>query len=150
MNLIDITKNNWEKVIFLTTREDGGISIDEEFVASNVYSILESFFNKEWIVKAIENSGELVGFVMYGFSEENNFYEISRFMIDRKYQGKGYGTEALDLIIKEMKIQFDCKEIYVSVVPTNKIAEHIYEKAGFVYTGKILDDEKLYVLKLNK
>lgn len=148
MKLIDVTRENWEKVIFLTTNVDNRHTIEEEFVASNAYSIIESFYEGQWITKTIEHDGELIGFTMYGLCEERNFYEISRVMIDRKFQGKGYGTQALSLIVEEMKKQFGCNEIYLSTEPDNARGKHVYEKFGFVSMGEILDDEELYVLKL--
>lgn len=148
MMLVDITKDNWEKVIFLTTNTENSHTICEEFVASNAYSILQSFYEDDWIIKAIEHKGELIGFAMYGYCEERNFYELCRFMIDRKYQGQGYGTQALSLIVEEMKNKYDCNEIYLSTEPENARAKHVYEKFGFVSTGEIWYDEELYVLKL--
>lgn len=148
MILVDITKDNWEKVIFLTTNTENSHTICEEFVASNAYSILQSFYEDEWIIKAIEHEGELIGFAMYGYCEERNFYELCRFMIDRKYQGQGYGTQALSLIVEEMKNKYNCNEIYLSTEPENARAKHVYEKFGFVSTGEIWYDEELYVLKL--
>lgn len=150
MKLIEITKNNWEKVIFLTTNKDNLYTLGEEFVASNAYSIVQSFYEEEWIIKAIEHKEELIGFAMYGFSEEEQYYEICRFMIDRKFQGKGYGTEALALIVEDMKQQFGCSEVYLSTESNNVIGIHVYEKCGFVKTGKVIEDEDedLYVLKL--
>lgn len=148
MMLVDITKDNWEKVIFLTTNTENSHTICEEFVASNAYSILQSFYEDDWIIKAIEHEGELIGFAMYGYCEERNFYELCRFMIDRKYQGQGYGTQALSLIVEEMKNKYDCNEIYLSTEPENARAKHVYEKFGFVSTGEIWYDEELYILKL--
>ena len=82
------------------------------------------------------------------FAKNENFYELCRFMIDRKYQGQGYGKQALSLIIEEMKNRFNCNEIYLSTDPENVRAKHVYEKFGFVSTGEIWYDEELYVLKL--
>lgn len=45
---------------------------------------------------------------MYGYCYENNSYDICRFMIDHKYQEKGYGKVALGKVIKEMKKFYDC------------------------------------------
>ncbi|WP_106768725.1 GNAT family N-acetyltransferase [Paenibacillus faecalis] len=148
MRLVEITKENWEKVILLTTNKDNQLTLDEEFVASNAYSFAQSFFEGSWTIKAIEHTGELIGFAMYGFSEESNSYELCRFMIDIKFQGNGYGKQALSLIIEEMKNQFGCKEIYLSIVAENTKGKHVYESFGFINTGEIRDDEELYVLKL--
>lgn len=147
MRLINVDKNNWKKVIFLTTDPEGKHFLGEEYVASNAYSLLQAVYEEGWTVKAIEHEGVLIGFTMYGWSEEENFYELCRFMIDRRYQGKGYGKEALDVIVSEMKKEFSCNEIYLSTEPENVRAKHIYEKAGFVSTGKIVDEEELFKME---
>lgn len=94
MKLIDINKDNWEEVIMLATDKEGRHMLGEEFVASNAYSIIEAVYEDGWTTKAIENNGTIIGFTMYGWCEEENYYELC-IMIDRKYQGKGYGKEAL-------------------------------------------------------
>lgn len=148
MQLIDITQNNWEQVILLTTNKNNRHTLGEEFVASNAYSIVQSVFETGWITKAIEHDGNLIGFAMYGHCEEKDFYELCRFMIDHKYQGKGYGKLALAAIIKEMQKQFGCDEVYLSTEPENVKGKHIYEQFGFVNTGEIWDGEELYCLRL--
>ena len=147
MKLIDINKENWEEVILLTTDKDGKHFLGEEYVASNAYSIIQSVYEAGWVIKAIEHDEKIIGFTMYGLSEEDNFYEICRFMIDRRYQGKGYGKKALSVIIDEMRKEFSCNEIYLSVDPENVKAKHIYEKSGFISTGEMLDEEEVYVKK---
>lgn len=73
MKLIEIDKSNWLKVIYLTTNKESMPTICEEFVASNALSIVQALFEKTWITKAIEVEDQLIGFTMYGFSEEQNF-----------------------------------------------------------------------------
>ncbi|WOO38763.1 GNAT family N-acetyltransferase [Anaerocolumna sp. AGMB13020] len=148
MRLADITKENWEAVILLTSNEDGSHTIGEKYVASNAYSIVQSIYEKGWVTKAIEAEDNLIGFAMYGLCEEENIYEICRLMLDRRYQGKGYGKQALALILEEMKKQFQCKEIYLSVALDNIMAKGLYEKAGFVTTGEVVDDEEVYKLNI--
>ena len=148
MWLVDVTKDNWIQVISLTTNENGSHTLVEEFVASNAYSIVQSVYESGWTVKAIENDGTLIGFTMYGFCEEHAVYELCRFMIGRRYQGKGYGEKALEMILAEMKKQFSCTEIYLSTAPDNARGRHIYEKFGFVRTGEVWDEEEVYCLKI--
>ncbi|MGE7933558.1 GNAT family N-acetyltransferase [Viridibacillus arvi] len=148
MKLIEIDKSNWLKVIYLTTNKESMPTICEEFVASNALSIVQAQFEKTWITKAIEMDGQLIGFTMYGFSEEQNFFELCRIMIDRKFQGNGYGPRAILLVIEEMKKLEGCNEIYLSTEPNNKRGKKIYEKLGFKNTGRIVDGEELYCLKL--
>ena len=161
MRLIDITKENWEDVIFLSTNETitvkgsgepyeakGMPSLCEEFVASNALSIVQSVYENGWIIKAIEHNGELIGFTMFGWNEEEEFYELCRIMIDRTMQNKGYGTQAILLILEEMKSRFGCKEVYLSTDPENVRGKHVYEKVGFRSEHKMLDDEELFKITL--
>lgn len=157
MKLIDITKENWLKVVLLTTNQRvtvqrNGTDYDmgdiptlcENFVASNAVSIVQSVYENGWITKAIEQDGELVGFTMYGYCEENNFYELCRIMIDRKHQKNGYGTQAIKLVLDEMKMIDGCKEVYLSTDPENVVGKHVYEKIGFIPENRMIEGEELY------
>ncbi|QAA32334.1 GNAT family N-acetyltransferase [Clostridium manihotivorum] len=146
--LKDIDNQNWEQCIMLTTNKEGKHFICEEFVASNALSIAQSKIQKGWITKAIYDEDTMIGFTMYGFCYENNFYEICRIMIDHKYQGKGYGRKALGKVIEEMKSFKDCNEIFLSFDPENQIGKKLYESFNFKATGRIIDDELLYSLSL--
>ena len=157
MKLIDITKENWKDVIFLTTNQKVTIQANrkpydaghmptlcEDFVASNALSIIQSIYENGWVIKAIEHEGELVGFTMYGYNESEGFFELCRIMIDRTHQGKGYGTQAIKMVLEEMKALEGCKEVYLSTDPENVVGKHIYEKIGFVPEYRMIDGEELY------
>ncbi|SHJ11059.1 diamine N-acetyltransferase [Clostridium cavendishii DSM 21758] len=146
--LKEIDKSNWEKCILLTTNKDNIHYLGEEFIASNAYSIVQSNFENGWITKAIYDENTMVGFTMYGYCYEDNLYEISRIMIDHKYQGKGYGKAALGKVIEEMKSFKDCNEIFLSFDQENQIGKKLYESFNFKDTGKIIDGELLYSLSL--
>ena len=161
MKLVDISSDNWEDVIFLSTNETitvtgsgepyeakGMPSLCEEFVASNALSIVQSVYENGWVIKAIEHEGELIGFTMFGRNEEEEFYELCRIMIDYHYQNKGYGTKAIKMILDEMKSRFGCKEVYLSTDPENIVGKHVYEKVGFRSENKMIDDEELFKIVL--
>ena len=145
--LKDIDENNLLECALLTTNKEGKNYIFEEFVASNAFSIAQSKVQKGWTVKAIYDDDLIIGFTMYGYCYEYDFYEICRFMIDHKYQGKGYGRRALVKIIEEMKENEECKDIYISFDPKNNIARSLYESLGFKDTGKVLEEELLFKLE---
>ena len=131
IRLVDITTNNWEEICTLNPGKEG-----REFVASNSFSITQSIYEKGWIIKGIAKEKQLIGFTMYGFSEELTAYELCRFMIDDRYQGKGYGKRALQIIIDEMFHSYGCEKIYLSTDPNNLRGKYIYGNAGFVPTGE--------------
>jgi diamine N-acetyltransferase len=84
----------------------------------------------------------MVGFVMLGFYEKKQM-DIWRFMIDERYQKKGYGKAALTLAIEYLRREFNVSEIFLSFVPDNTAAEKLYESAGFRKTGESDDDGEI-------
>ena len=162
MKLVDITSDNWEDVIFLSTNETitvtgsgepyeakGMPSLCEKFVASNALSIVQSVYENGWVIKAIEYEEELIGFTMFGWSEEEEFYELCRIMIDYHYQNKGYGTRVIKMILDEMKSRFGCKEVYLSTDPKNVRGKRVYEEVGFRSENRMIDDEELFKIILD-
>ncbi|MFX3672916.1 MAG: GNAT family N-acetyltransferase [Paenisporosarcina sp.] len=100
-----------------------------------------------WTVKSIYHESKLIGFTMYGYSDELQGYELCRLMIDYRFQGKGYGKKSLQLIVKEMQTIFRCKEILICFQPENSKAKNLYENFGFKDTGKTITgnvDELIY------
>lgn len=149
IKLVEITAENWEKICILNPGKEG-----REFVASNAFSIAQSVYENGWVIKGIQADDTLIGFTMYGYSEELEAYELCRFMIGERYQGNGYGKCALQIIIDEMLRSFQCDKIYLSTAPNNFRGKHIYERAGFVSTGETWgeddDIEDIYCLFYNK
>jgi diamine N-acetyltransferase len=148
MRLVEITKDNWLDVVFLTTNEDGMPTLCEQYVTSNAFSLVQAQYEGTWTTRAIEHEGKIVGFAMYGYSEDHDCYELLRMMIDRKHQGKGLGAQAIRLVLSEMEQMADCQEVYVSTDPDNARSKHLYEKIGFVSTGRHVDGEELYCYRL--
>lgn len=69
---------------------------------------------------------------------------IDSIMIDRQYQRKEYGKEALIHVLKyiESKPLGDADSIKLLCTDDNTVAINIYEKAGFHKTNKIINKEK--------
>jgi len=67
---------------------------------------------------------------------------IYRLMIDKKYQGKGYGKEAMKVVLAYIYANpfFDDYGISLDVDPNNAIAIKLYKDLGFFITGEV-DDE---------
>lgn len=148
MKLVEINKDNWLRTVLLTTNGDGKATVLEKFVASNALSIVQSIYETGWIIRGIEVEDKMIGFTMYGLDEDSKNYWICRLMIDHTYQGKGYGREAIQLVVNEMKQLNGCETIYLSTEPDNEVAIKLYESFGFQKTGKINEGEKEFVLKL--
>ena len=147
LKLVEINKDNWLRTVLLTTNEDAKATVVEKFVASNALSIVQSIYETGWIVKGIEVDDKVIGFAMYGLDEDTKNYWICRLMIDHKCQGKGYGREAIQLILDEMKQLDGCETIYLSTEPDNEVAIKLYESFGFQKTGNMNEGEVEFILK---
>ena len=148
MKLIDITKGNYVQVAMLTTNEDLKPTVLERYVTSNAFSMAQSKYSDKWITKAVENDGNIIGFAMYGPTDLDGetIFQLCRFMIDIRSQGRGYGKQALSLVLDEMKKLDGCDAVYLSIEPENERARHIYEKAGFVCLDMEISGEQLFKL----
>lgn len=141
LHLKTITKDNWIKAISLKVRED-----QVKFVASNTVSLAQLNFLENFHAKGIYYGEEMVGFTLYGIDEDDNEYWIYRMMIDQKHQGKGYGKEAVQLVIEDiraMKGPYN-QTISLSYEPDNEHAKRIYEKMGFrEIDGFVIEGEQV-------
>ncbi len=138
VRLEEVTADNWEEVVELELEEG-----QEEFLASNAYSLAESKFNPYAEPRAIYAGDTLVGFLMYESETDDgdpHDYNIYRFMIDRRYQGKGYGRAALKRCLQEIQENDDDLElISICYVPNNPRAKAFYASLGFKEVG--IDDD---------
>ncbi len=124
-------------------------------IASNAKSIAEAYFNKDAWFRAIYADNIPVGFVMISDSSlkyksnpnHKPSYFLWRFMIDAKFQGKGYGKDAMTLVINHVRNRPYAKELLLSHSKSDGNAGEFYKKCGFEYTGREISDELLMSLK---
>jgi diamine N-acetyltransferase len=146
ISLKDVTADNWEAVADLELDAD-----QEDLVASNLYSVAESHYDPDARPRAIYAGKRVVGFLMYdvqrtkGRAREASIY---RFMIDRKYQGKGYGRAALSKALEEIRAIPHVKRVLISYMPENPVAGPFYASFGFKEVGRDRDGEVIAKLKL--
>ena len=92
----------------------------------------------------------MVGFVALAYepgSIEN--YWIRHFFIDQHYQNRGYGKQALRLLLELVKEHHTrCQAIKLTVHPENFHAQHLYTGIGFQPTEAEVDEEPIYKLTL--
>ena len=78
-----ITRENYRDALTLTTDSEGKLLLQEEWLPSLAYSLVQSQFEKEWDVALIECEQLPIGYVMYGKWPEKDRYVLRRFAIDR-------------------------------------------------------------------
>ena len=144
IELKNITHDNFDDCVNLKVAEN-----QKNFVAANIYSLAQAWlYYKTAFPFAIYDGDVLVGFIMLGYYELKNCYNVWRFMIDERYQGKGYGKAALLLGIRYLTETYGVSEIFLSVVPENIVAENLYRSVGFERTGEMSGSEAVMCLKV--
>ncbi len=91
VTLREITADTLGSILNLSVSED-----QERFVASNARSIAQAHFSEHAWFRAIYASEEPVGFINALRQTRKELSTLLwRFMIDTRYQGRGYGRAAL-------------------------------------------------------
>ena len=121
-----ITKENYMECIALKVDES-----QKHFVADNAQSLAEAAFEDGLYTLAIYHNRTMVGFILYDYDEDIPGWSLSRFMIGKQYQGKGYGKRAALEFIDFFRKNYDADKIYISVSLENAVARQMYGDIGF-------------------
>ena len=146
LHLEKITWDNCDAIMNLHVAKE-----QRDFVASNKDSFVDGFVRiidegKKVFPFGIYLGKKPVGFIMitYDVGEDNgeepsaewflrNSYYIWRFMIDRRYQGKGYGRRAIELALDFIRTfpAGEAKYCWLEYEPKNEVARKLYASFGF-------------------
>jgi diamine N-acetyltransferase len=142
VSLREITDQNQEAVVALRIAAS-----QEGYVSSVEDSLAEARDTPEgnpWY-RAIYAGDQPVGFVMLSWNVTPDPPRIIgpwflwKLLIDERYQGRGYGREAVRLVAGIAREQ-GASELLSSYVPGERSPESFYRQIGFVPTGE--QDEK--------
>ncbi len=126
----------WEIILQLSVSKE-----QKDFIETSARCLADAksnAYSMSWNFYGIFLEQELIGFAMYAV-ERFKFLPLSRmwldrFMIDSRFQGKGYGKAALRLILSTLQKDYSCNRIYLSVFEGNYGAIELYKKLGFKKT----------------
>ena len=166
IHLEKISWDNYYQVLKLKVTKE-----QENYVASNKASLIHAFLEVSEgtpvYAFAIMNGKTIVGFmqIMYGNDwtgyeredwlssdlykqyEGKPYYDIWRFMIDKKYQKRGYGREAFKQTLDFIKTfpAGKAKYVLLSYNPENEVGRSLYGSFGFneVFKEYLHDDDEV-------
>ena len=152
MSLKEITRANWREALTLSVTPE-----QQRFVGDSIpvaaIALAKAYIRPDgliWVPYAIYADNLLIGLTMLAYEpDSSDQYWIYHFFIDQRYQGKGFGTEALATLTGMIKNSFcTCQVIQLTVHPENVAAQKLYTRGGFAPTGKTLNGEPVYRLKV--
>lgn len=121
----------------------------EGLVAPNAVSIAEAHFQPKAWFRAIYADEEMVGFVMLYEDPEKAEYYLWRLMVAGEHQRRGYGQQALGLVVDRLRTLPGARELLTSCVPGEGGPRPFYERLGFIATGEVEDGEEVLRLPLD-
>jgi diamine N-acetyltransferase len=143
-----ISEDNWQMCVELSVHPT-----QTDFVASNAYSLAQAAYqcHPRLVPLGVYAGESMVGFIMYtdpgSPPDEQGRHWILRVMIDRAYQGQGYGRATMVALIARMKatIHHPCT-IALDYHEQNQAAARLYASLGFIPTGERHEQEIIAVL----
>ena len=116
----------------------------------HVASVAKTFWQANgradvWM-RAIYAGEDPVGFVALRLRGEEAY--LARLIIDFRHQGRGYGKEAIRLVVEQARTMPGCNRVTLSHVPSNERVARLYERFGFRHTGAV-DDEGEVEMRLD-
>lgn len=110
------------------TREYVGEMLNRESAGTHLYASV-----------VLKSNGAIIGTVMiFNFDREANHAEIG-YVFHKDYWGKGYGTEAVNLLSKFAFESLMLRKLHARVVHVNRGSVHVLENNGFELEGEVKD-----------
>ncbi len=136
IRIVAITRENWEAVLDLQVKPE-----QREFVPSPAESLAVAYI-RPWDEAvdpyAIYMEGIPIGlfYLSYTPGSKDNYW-IGGFLIDMKYQHRGYGKAAMAKMLEFVLRQHPaCEMISLTVEKENVIAQNLYKSMGFADQAK--------------
>lgn len=127
MQFREIDKSNYWDCMALTVDDS-----QAGFVADNKQSLIEAAYENGLYVLGIYHEETMVGFILYDYDDTFPGWSMSRFMIGKQFQGKGYGKQAVVAFLDYFKKKHNADRLYISVSLDNAAARKMYSNIGFV------------------
>ncbi len=140
VSLKAINQSNYEAICELDVSKE-----QEDYVACNMWSLVEAHYNSGYTTRGIYLDEEAVGFFMW-VKESYKKVSIWRFMIDQSQQNQGIARQAMQLALAEIKQDKNLEQIEICYNPNNPVAKNFYSSFGFAEVGMDEDDEDMLAI----
>ena len=134
-----ITENNFTDAFALRLAPG-----QERFVSHPIRSLAQAYVYRDQCQPfGIYSNDEMIGYVMVIYDYDIPEYDIWHMMIDEAHQRRGFGKEALDLVLDYIRTKpfgASCR-VTLTCSKDNNAALDLYKSRGFSETGTVYDDE---------
>ena len=141
IHLIDIDPDNWRLGL--------NVAESQKKYVSDAYAMLaRAYAYRDYRSRAfvICDDETPVGMGLYYDLPDLECYDLSQLFIDVRYQGRGYGKAATQLVLDALKQDGKYGKVVLCYIEGNDAAKRLYEQFGFVETDC---DENEIIMELS-
>ena len=135
LHLKEIDENNWRPDLSVSEEQKGLVS-DCNRLLARAYAYRNSRSNA-FLICLDETP---IGMGLYYDFEPKQAYDLSQFFIDYRWQGNGYGSAALQLLLDKLRQDGKYQKVFLTYIEGNEAARQLYLKNGFI-EGEQIDEE---------
>lgn len=135
IQLVNIDPDNWRLGLKVAPSQKAHVA-DSAALLARAYAYRD-YRSRAFVIYDDETP---VGMGLYYDLPEMECYDLSQLFIDERYQGRGYGKAATQLVLDSMKQDGKYGKVALCYVEGNDVAKHMYEKFGFVETERDGDE----------
>jgi len=144
LTLKAVTKENWRAVCGLQVMDEQKL-----FVADPAYYLNLCHYGGLWQPLAVHLGETVIGFLMWAIDDADGSCWLGGILIDKHYQGKGFGRQAVQLALEHLARETRSSEFALSYLPSNTSARDLYLSLGFRETDEKEDEEIVARLAFN-
>lgn len=135
IRLEDVNEENWRIPLSVSEAQ-------RAYVADRVNMLARAYAYRDARSRAyiIFHEDIPVGMGLYYDCPALDAYIFSEFFIDERYQGRGLGEEAARLVLTRMREDGKYRKVVLCCIDGNDAARRLYQKLGFVETGRDEDE----------
>ena len=125
----------------------------DKFVSHPIRSLAQAYVYRDQCQPfGVYADDTMIGYVMVIYDYDEEAYNIWHMMIDKAYQGRGYGKAALNCVLDYIRQKpfGDSDRVALTCNTENAAALKMYRAAGFAPTGVEDDGEAELALELDK
>lgn len=143
VTLCPVDRSNWRAITQLAVAP-----AQRDFVAEPCYYLALCAYDNIWQPLAITLADQVIGFLMWTVDPADaSCCWLGGIMIDQRYQGRGYGRQAVQAALAQLTAQGH-QAFALSYQPINTVAKQLYASLGFIETAEWEDDEIVARLSL--
>lgn len=129
--LVDIDPDNWRLGLKVAESQKKYVS-DAYAMLARAYAYRD-YRSRAFVIYDDETP---VGMGLYYDLPDMECYDLSQLFIDERYQGRGYGKAATQLVLDALKQDGKYGKVVLCYIEGNDVAKKLYEQFGFVETDR--------------